>query len=780
MHPSLDKRRNNFGALKNWNATEIYKYKIYRYYTQNNFCISPSKEDWIIMIEETEKGNLNLEVPLDASGIKDFKPDRPVKVVIQCTDKSIHEQEVRLTREGKGSAKFTFEKCSGPLHIVVGPADMPKDKLLGMQTICVDLPARLLIGKKELSIPPIKISPYYWHWWLIWCRTFTIRGLVVNTDGEPVPGALVCAYDVDALWWWWSRQQVGCSGTDANGAFEITFHWCCGWLPWWWWSRRVWELDRDIANTLLKALPADLKYRDLSVPGPVPNLKVFKEILSSKNTAGLLENIPAKSVFDISKLEKIRIPLKEALKAIPEFERLHMWPWWPWWPWWDCTPDIIFKVTQNCSGKEVVVLRERYSDARWNIPQLLNVTLVADDEACTIPTGNPVCPGGKCLVISYACKTLVDQIGGNLGANATPMGYANPGAASVAGDRPFAGNVWIYGTVDCMSGIDYYSIEVSRYNVHASNWDPIPMPEAAAGNFVRVYFDSSVLFPPNNPFSTIIVKPQTIDGKYVYETLHHYELNNPPNNWNTVRLWVNTDTIFKWITPDNFSDGTYKLTVRGWNLAGSSLLDQGILPICGVNKGDSSIILTIDNRFIASGPTDSHGNQCSPGISIDSHICTTEPDTAFIGKVKIIRSNGTTEDVSACGNTEIDSTDQLQIDFIAYDKDGHLAYYTLESINGVDDPTNLLSGTPNPGPDSPPVPAAAQVGPSYDLALAQGAVSPIWNGGAMRLTINAKAAFPRTCCYSLVLRAYKRTIVNCDYDHDHWNVSQYLIGIKVK
>ena len=53
-----------------------------------------------------------------------------------------------------------------------------------------------------------------------------------------------------------------------------------------------------------------------------------------------------------------------------------------------------------------------------------------------------------------------------------------------------------------------------------------------------------------------------------------------------------------------------------------------------------------------------------------------------------------------------------------------------------------------------PVPAAAQVGPGYAMALGQGAGSPVWRGGALRLRVKAKAAFPVTCCYQLELRAH--------------------------
>jgi hypothetical protein len=53
------------------------------------------------------------------------------------------------------------------------------------------------------------------------------------------------------------------------------------------------------------------------------------------------------------------------------------------------------------------------------------------------------------------------------------------------------------------------------------------------------------------------------------------------------------------------------------------------------------------------------------------------------------------------------------------------------------------------------------VGANYADALSEGATSPVWSGGSIRLTVNAAAAFPTTCAYLLQLNVYKRPIVNC-------------------
>ena len=83
-----------------------------------------------------------------------------------------------------------------------------------------------------------------------------------------------------------------------------------------------------------------------------------------------------------------------------------------------------------------MIYSENVFQTRWNIPTNLNVTLVANEEACCIPTPPPP-PEGDCVLITSLCGdpgVPVSTIGGNLGAPAAPVGYAEPGGR----DRPFA------------------------------------------------------------------------------------------------------------------------------------------------------------------------------------------------------------------------------------------------------------------------------------------------------------------------------------------------------
>jgi hypothetical protein len=215
--------------------------------------------------------------------------------------------------------------------------------------------------------------------------------------------------------------------------------------------------------------------------------------------------------------------------------------------------------------------------------------------------------------------------------------------------------------------------------------------------------------------------------------------------------------------------------------------NPGILPVCDPNPDDPRVnnwwAITLDNQ--APGDTDPSGQPC--GL----HICTDQPTSAIL-QVAIL-SDGTSTVINGCDNVCINPTDLLQIDFAAYDPDGFLDSYGLELLYGVDQSVNLLCSAPfpscspafsswslGPSPIAPAwAPGAAQIGPSYSGALGEGATSPVWKGGSMRLTVNASSAFPITCAYLLQLNVYKRPIVNCDANDEQNNVSFESFTIQV-
>jgi hypothetical protein len=722
------------------------------------------------MAARRKSGEFTLVVPLDASGLEDFEAGQAVKVVLDAGGDAgaIGSETVKFDAKGRAEATFSLDKPPRSARVIVGPAETSDEDLLGMQTIVVDVPSRAL-REAEHRIDAIVITPYYWWWWRRWCRRFRIRGRLVCPDGSPVPGAKVCAYDVDFWWWWRAEQEVGCATTDVNGTFEIDFTWCCGWWPWWWWALRLWRVEPFLAERIHGAFGADADVT-LPPPTPQPDLQVFEKLLSKGEVAARTSQ-----EIDPSDIEPMRTDLLERLPVKPELEALRLWPWWPWWPWSDCTPDIVFRATQDCGRGEKVILDEGWSDTRWDIPTTLGVTLHASSDACCVHRHpHPECGDENCLTLTRACNDLVSSIGGNLGAPAAPAGYLNPGIAAASGDRPYAGSISVKGV--CGEWMDYYEVEISSDG--GVNWSALPA--AALAGFSLTYYDPGTLTFPNASFPV-----QSIGGHNVIETVAHWEATNGAKAWTD-----DTTILFNWITavasmtPTGptalFPDGTHQLRVRSWQLVAPNALGNDTVPaLCGSTQ-DNKLVLTIDNRLV--GPGSGHPNL--PGHHCGGvHVCTTEPDTDFIA----VRINGV--DQGPCAIVDISAGGTLEIDFLAHDPDGHLSYYTLDAYWGENSTHSLLSvptaslarvASPPPGYAS-----ADQVGASYGRArLGIGvenqppAAAPIWHGGTIRLTItDLSAAFPDPCAYLLDLWAYKRTVESCNHDYVDSNHSTFTFTV---
>ena len=704
-----------------------------------------------------DKGKYHLEIPLDATGVGEIGADerQDLRVVIRDAAGTTSSAVVALGKDRRASARFDFDARPGALSVCVGPATATDEELLQSQTLKLDVRGRHWSRRPELTLAPIAIAPYWWFWWLRWCREFVIRGRVVCPDGNPVPGAEVCAFDVD--WWflWSSSQQVGCATTDVSGAFEIRFRWCCGTSPWWWWSQRVWQLD-EILQDRVGAVLADRPGLEIGQVGHQPGLSALAGLLKDEDvpTARPLE------AADAAKLEGIRGRLLTKLPASEELARLHVWPWWPWWPWWDCTPDVIFKVKQAChtSGGLTTVVDETVSDTRWNIPNPLDVTLVTSDEACCLPRHDP----DDCFVVDSVCGIPLASVGGNAGAPASPAGYAYPGAVvagTVAsnGDRPFGGTVTIDKNPADMVGIDY--VELERFESGSATWVPLPM--GAELGFAREYWEPGATPPTKFPDFPVL----TMSGHRVWKTRERYEDESgvawyPDGGWS--RAWLSPNfSLLAYLDTTKFGDRTYQFRAVGWQDDGAGgLKNPQVMQLCGSDE-ENRFVLTFDNRAVtAIGHPASHN--CG-----SVHTCTLEPDTHIPG----VRINGAL--VDPCDTAK--ATGPLEIDFEVTDPDGHLAAYSLIATWGLNRSTDLLSlGTVTA------LSPSTQVGPTYGEALGQGATAPTWKGGIYRLTIaDAATAFTEPCCYQLELRASKRTIVSCYGGNAHDNLTEYSLGVGI-
>ena len=705
-----------------------------------------------------DKGKYHLEIPLDASGVGEIGADQQqdLRVVLRDAAGATRSAVVALSKDRRASAGFDFDTRPGALSVYVGPAAATEEELLQSQTIKLDVRGRLWARRPELTLAPIAIAPYWWFWWLRWCREFVIRGRVVCPDGDPVPGAEVCAFDVD--WWflWSSSQQVGCATTDVNGAFEIRFRWCCGFTPWWWWNQRVWQLD-DVLQERVGAVLADRPGLEIGQVGHQPALTALAGLLPD---AGIPTDRPLEAA-DAAKLEGIRSRLLPKLPASDELTRLRVWPWWPWWPWWDCTPDIIFKVKQACHTTDglTTVIDETVWDTRWDIPNPLDVTLVTNDEACCLPRHDP----DDCFVVDAVCGIPLASVGGNAGAAASPAGYAYPGAvapgtAASNGDRPFGGTVTIDKNPGDMIGIDY--VELERFDSGSSSWIPLPM--GAELGFSREYWEPGATPPTIFPAFPV----QTLSGHRVWKTRERYEDESgvawyPAGGW--TRAWLSLNfSLLAYLDTTKFGDGTYEFRAVGWQDDGAGgLQNRQVMQLCG-SDDENRFVLTFDNRAVtAIGHPVSHN--CG-----SVHTCTLEPDT----HISAVRINGAL--VDPCDTAK--ATGPLEIDFEVTDPDAHLAAYSLIATWGLNSSTNLLALGGTLTALSP----STQVGPTYGEALGQGATAPSWKGGTYRLTFaDAATVFTEPCCYQLELRASKRTIVSCYGGNAHDNLTEYSLGVGI-
>jgi len=251
----------------------------------------------------------------------------------------------------------------------------------------------------------------------------------------------------------------------------------------------------------------------------------------------------------------------------------------------------------------------------------------------------------------------------------------------------------------------------------------------------------------------------------VVETREHYEATTglPP-----FAFWTTNQFLVVPINSAIFPDGTYQFRVVGWNDAGGGEVTNGrVLPLCG-SEEENGWVLTFNNRV---DPDPSAIPPC--GGTVPVHLCVTEPNTDIIS----VKVNGA--EVSDCSTVDA-ASGTLQIDFLVQDLTGNLGFFTLDSIDGTTYPAVDLLHKPSSsliligsGGDS--------AGPTYGEALGSGATAPAWNGGTMRLTIDAAEAFPGPCCYQIKLTAYSRTVVNCDGDiyEDYYNYSLFSIGVGV-
>ncbi|MGB9032220.1 MAG: carboxypeptidase-like regulatory domain-containing protein [Acidobacteriaceae bacterium] len=326
-----------------------------------------------------------LRVPLDASRVPDFQPDRSVSVLAWHKQGVPQQRLAAFNPQGKGSASFEFQQPPESLRVALGPETATPADLQRLQTISVAVPSSTWQTGSEVSLPAIQISSYHWWWWQHWRQNFKVTGRVLSARGIPIIGATVSAFDIDAWWWWTAQEQVGRATTDAEGCFVIDFARGCGWWPWWWWVTRDWQANSALVDQITAFVRQYPRFAALGAPTPAPSLDVFQALLASsprpmpaRFSSSVFQSgqTIATTAIDPASLEGLR---ERLIEILPKKFPLPIWPWSAWSPWEDCGANVLFKVTETCADQTTVLLNETISEARWDIPSSLDVTLTARD-----------------------------------------------------------------------------------------------------------------------------------------------------------------------------------------------------------------------------------------------------------------------------------------------------------------------------------------------------------------------------------------------------------------
>jgi len=722
------------------------------------------------MSGNNECAGFTLNVPVDAGSIADDGEAQELRVAVQKQDGSFESQTLTVEPGRSVTASFSFDESPGGVRVLVGPAKASAQELAKIQTVAVDVPGHRLRAA-EYSVAPVIVSRYFWLWWRHWCRDFVIRGRVICADGSPVPGATVTAFDTDWFFWWSSQQTIASAITDIDGTFEIDFTWCCGLWPWWWWANRVWQLDPHLVEQVQAVIERDPGLK-LARTTQQPSLSAFTDILAPDGAATKLRR-PI-GPHDIGQLDSVRSTLLQRLPASTELASLRVWPWVSWGPWWDCSPDVTFRVTQDCDAPNTVIVAEGIGATRYDIGQSTDVVLIANELACCRPMcGDLPCPEGHCIDIAHVCGYTLDAIGANFGAPAGPVGYGHPGAVvpginEVDADRPFAGVVRV-DNANIMLDVDYYAIEYREHGGPA--W--LPLPPGAALDFNRrwtapppVVTDPWLHGYPGFSFADRTVTAPTPGTANVVESREHWEATTglPPGGYWDVN-WFHIVTLDS--KKIGLGEGTFDFRVVGYEDNGDGTVSGGEpLPVCA-SEIENGWVLTFNNRL---DPDPAATGPCGPGYVT---TCVTEPETAILH----VRVGGI--EASECGTVDRNGQELLEIDFVARDDAGYLASYGVQAHYGNGHVLDLLALVDGTADHQLTLLSGDHEGPTYGRALAQGAVAPYWSGGRMRLTLPVGEAFPEPCCYELKVVAYSRDIVNCDGNFPWQNTSEYSIGVGV-
>ncbi len=203
------------------------------------------------------------------------------------------------------------------------------------------------------------------------------------------------------------------------------------------------------------------------------------------------------------------------------------------------------------------------------------------------------------------------------------------------------------------------------------------------------------------------------------------------------------------IDTTKLDDGVYTFRLIGYTQTGVD--------------GDGNPILEPVDMGLANGVCKRCGGTEAPDISALLTLLTANTLRRPTCEIVSMKKNGT-QLIDECEILVLDDTDFVSIEFEVSNEspdpgveDGNLERYGLWLERGTGPETNLLGIAP---PDVVVTPGSPgiQDGPTYPLALTQGATAPYWYGGTWTVDVKTSVfnALGGSCAFNLTLRSWNR------------------------
>lgn len=740
-----------------------------------------------------------LRSTFDLSQVKDLKRDEPLRVSAVrdgrvLGSRLIDPAEARSVDELAVEVPFDLPpgESSAGVELRIGP-DAPEAILPHYDALVLRPAADQLARAKEGAVIDLgrqTISDaIYLGWWQN-CHRYTFTGRLVrqvirgtSVCNQPVPGAVVEAYDVDRFFFWLRKTLITTATTDADGYFTMTFRWCC-WRWWfypylgWYIDQSQWEPLRELLTRFRQLVPNVPIPVDPNPPDPPVLLRLAKTLDQfdphlGERTSPLPGGILAPEIGPSLRPSLRPVPklTGEARKVLADIRAFY--PWW-WWQGTDCYPDILFRATQAAAGG-AVVYEEPFSATRWNItpsPSPINVgNLNANDSAIAVDNCPDGIPEGDCFKFTDVGLVQVPHIG-SIATGGTLAGYAEPGTS----DEPFGGTLNLFGAfgLETITNparfVDYYKLQVAPWGGNPAS---LPadgafndIPHSRLGHLNRHYWGVVSTPSPHADWVPYDFGPEPSGpAQGLYRTVESFQREfeaangGPPGPWGW--LWTTAQWIAR-IDTSYLPNGLAVLRLVGYRQTGSVLTSRVLLNCTLATEPQTVELLplALDNTPL------------------------TDNDVVVVG----LDINGASQPNVACQELLLKKGDVVTIHFRATDSRNHLSDFALAELHRIGCSVSLLNSSLAGEP-------ASTVGvsnyPAY-IAAVGSAARPLWGGGSYKVDVVVgdpppasagcndcgydRPYFPFSGAYDIRLDAWKR--VTNGYNRIFSNESNMLVVVK--